>query len=49
MSGTGRHRQANFFNGINRGIVALKIRDSTKYHAMLFSIFMVLKITKSLI
>ena len=33
-AGTGRDRQANFFNGINRGIEALKNRDSTKYHVI---------------
>jgi hypothetical protein len=45
-AGTGRHRQAMFFNGINHGIVAHKIRAATKYHVMLFSVFMVLKIIK---
>jgi len=31
---TGRDRQANIFNGINRGIEVLKNRDSTKYYVI---------------
>jgi len=48
-AGTGWHLQANFFHGINHGIVALKIRASTKYHAVLSKLFMVSKFDKSLI
>ena len=33
-AGTGRHHQANVFNGVNRVTVALKNRDSTKYHVV---------------